>query len=418
MALHDNADIRRIVYVCHSKEIGGAELYLEGLIRFTVSLSGDSPSPARGGRHGGGSAELICRRDPVLDQWVQGIIDLGVPVHRLDLKRPADYLAMLRVLRRADLVHLVIAYPTGKYQLSAALLTRLGRRPLVATHQLVVEIGEIAMNPLRRAFWRFAFRLYRRLARVNIASSRAGWDSLVRRYGFPQASTELIHNGANLTRFAPIGGDERRAVRLAIADELAGRPWPDDILLACTIARFVVQKGLFDLVNAAAEVTRRLPAVRFVIAGDGELRVPLKARVTELHLEQHVLFAGARPLAELARWLGAADLFVLSSHYEGMPLSLIEAMAAGCPVVATTVGGVTDVVADDTVGRLVPPKKPDALAEAIVDVLSNADRRRAMATAARARAVSAFDVNTCYQKTSAIYTRVSPSPSGGGQGGG
>ena len=141
MALHDNADIRRIVYVCHSKEIGGAELYLEGLIRFTASLSGDSPSPARGGGQGGGSAELICRRDPVLDQWVQGIIDLGVPVHRLDLKRPADYLAMLRVLRRADLVHLVIAYPTGKYQLSVALLTRLGRRPLVATHQLVVEIG-------------------------------------------------------------------------------------------------------------------------------------------------------------------------------------------------------------------------------------------------------------------------------------
>src|SRR3989442_4015427 len=147
MALHDNADIRRIVYVCHSKEIGGAELYLEGLIRFTVS--------------GEGQPELICRRDPVLDQWVQGIIDLGVPVHRVDLKRPSAYLAMLRVLRRADLVHLVLAYPTRKYQRTAPTLTRLGRRPLVATHQLVVEIGEISMNPLRRAFLRFAIRLYR-----------------------------------------------------------------------------------------------------------------------------------------------------------------------------------------------------------------------------------------------------------------
>src|SRR2546428_1445365 len=210
MALHDNADIRRIVYVCHSKEIGGAELYLEGLIRFTVS--------------GEGQPELICRRDPVLDHWVQGIIDLGVPVHRLDLKRPSDYVSMFRLLRHADLVHLVLAYPTGKYQLTAALLTRLGRRPLVATHQLVVEIGEISMNPLRRAFWRYAFRLYRRLARVNIASSQAGWQSLVRRYGFPQASTELIHNGAHLTRFPAIARDERRAIRLAIADELARRP--------------------------------------------------------------------------------------------------------------------------------------------------------------------------------------------------
>src|SRR2546428_13834984 len=127
MALHDNADIRRIVYVCHSKEIGGAELYLEGLIRFTVS--------------GEGQPELICRRDPALDQWVQGIIDLGVPVHRVDLKRPSDYLAMLRVLRRVDLVHLVLDYHTGKYHLTAALLTPLGGRPLVATYKLVVAVG-------------------------------------------------------------------------------------------------------------------------------------------------------------------------------------------------------------------------------------------------------------------------------------
>src|SRR2546428_8167286 len=392
MALHDNADIRRIVYVCHSKEIGGAELYLEGLIRFTVS--------------GQGQPELICRRDSVLDRWVQGIIDLGVPVHRVDLKRPPDDVSMRRFSRRAALVHLVLAYPTGKYQLTAAMITWLGGGPLVATNQPVVEIGGISMNSLRRAFWRFAFRLYRRLARVNIASSQAGWQSLVRRYGFPEASTELIHNGANLTRFVPITGDERRAIRLAIADELAGRPWPDDILLACTIARFSVQKGLFDLVTAAYEVARHLPTVRFVIAGDGELREQLKARVAEQHLKDWVLFAGARPLAELARWLGAADLFVLSSHYEGMPLSLIEAMAAGCPVVATAVGGVTDVVADDTVGRLVPPKKPDGLAQAAVHAATDSDRRRAMATPARAPAVQAFHFDTCHSKTTAIYQRI------------
>ncbi len=352
----------------------------------------------------------------MLDQWVQGIADLGVPVHRIDLTQPFAYLSMLRVLRRADLVHLVLAFPTGKYQLTAALLSRLGGRPLVATHQLVIEIGEIAMNRVRRAFWRFAFPLYRRLARINIASSRAGWQSLVGRYHFPEASTRLIYNGANLTRFTPLAGDERRDIRQAIAAELAGHAWSDDVLLACTVARLSVQKGLFDLVAAAAEVTRRIPTARFVIAGDGELREPLRARVAELQLTENVLFAGARPLAELARWLGAADLFVLSSHYEGMPLSLIEAMAAGCPVVATSVGGIGDVVSDDTVGRLVPPKDPDALAGAITEVLANAEPRHAMATAARERAMTAFDVRTCYQKTAAIYETVSPSPSRGGRG--
>ena len=313
---------------------------------------------------------------------------------------------MLRVLRRADLVHLVLAYPTGKYQLTAALLARLGGRPLVATHQLVLEIGEIAMNPLRRAFWRIAFPLYRRLARINIASSRAGWQSLVGRYHFPEATTRLIYNGANLTRFTPLTGEERQHTRQSIAIELAGRPWSDSMLMVCTIARLSVQKGLFDLVAAASEVTRRVPTVRFVIAGDGDLREPLRARVAELQITEQVLFAGARPLGELARWLGAADLFVLSSHHEGMPLSLIEAMAAGCPVVATSVGGITDVVDADTIGRLVPPKDPGALAGAIIEVLTNADQRRAMATAARSRAVTAFDVRTCYQKTAAIYQEI------------
>src|SRR5438445_485897 len=169
-ALHDNAGIRRIVYVCHSKEVGGAELYLEGLMRFTAGNASDGQRQWL--------PELICRRDPVLDQWVQGIAGLGVPVHRLDLTRPGDYLSMLRRMRGADLVHLVLAYPVGKYQLTAALLARLGRRPLVATHQLVIDVREIAMSPLRRAFWRTAFRWYRRLARVNIASSRAGWQAL------------------------------------------------------------------------------------------------------------------------------------------------------------------------------------------------------------------------------------------------
>jgi glycosyltransferase involved in cell wall biosynthesis len=413
-ALHDNAEIRRIVYVSHSKEVGGAELYLEGLIRFAAREALEGRPQWQ--------PELICRRDAVVDQWAQGIAALGVMVYRIDLKRLADYVSMRRILRRAHLVHLVLAYPTGKYQLSAALLARVAGRPLVATHQLVIEIREMAMSRLRRAFWERAFRQYRRLARVNIASSRAGRQSLVRRYGFPETSTELIYNGADLTRFTPLTGEERERVRQSMAAEVGAQRWADDVLLVCTVARLSVQKGLFDLVAAAAEVVRQVPAARLVIVGDGELRSQLEARVAELHLTDQVLFAGARPLSELARWLGAVDLFVLSSHYEGMPLSLIEAMAAGCPVVATSVGGVGDVVSDDTVGRLVPPKDPAALARAIIEVFSNHEQRRAMASAARARAISSFDVRTCYGKTTAIYQRIlhdSPSPlAGQGRGGG
>jgi glycosyltransferase involved in cell wall biosynthesis len=171
----------------------------------------------------------------------------------------------------------------------------------------------------------------------------------------------------------------------------------------CTVARLTPQKGLFDLVEAAAEVVPRIPNVRFVLAGDGELRDPLEARVAALGLTEQLRFAGSRPLATLARWLGAADLFLLSSHYEGMPLAMIEAMAAGCPVVATAVGGIPDVIADSNGGRVVPAKDPHALAGAIIEILADPEKRRTMAAAARQRVMSAFDVRICYQKTVETY---------------
>jgi glycosyltransferase involved in cell wall biosynthesis len=371
--------------------------------------------------------ELICRKDPVLDTWVTGIVALGVRVHRINLTRPGDYAAVLRLMRASDLVHLVLAYPTGKYQLTAALLARAARRPLIVTHQLVVDVRDIAMPSMRSAFWRRAFRLYARLARTNIATSRAGRELLTRRYQFPEASTVLIYNGADLELFRPLTGAERSSVRQSIAADLSenfpppragdgtkASPPPlagegrvgassDDVLLSCTVARLTPQKGLLDLIEAAAQVVPRLPNVRFVLAGDGELRAQLEARVAALGLTRQVRFAGSRPLAVLARWLGAADLFLLSSHYEGMPLAMIEAMAAGCPVVATAVGGVPDVVDDSNAGRVVPAKDPHALAAAIIEILGDPDKRRTMAAAARQRAITAFDVRTCYQKTVETY---------------
>ncbi|TME20508.1 MAG: glycosyltransferase family 4 protein, partial [Chloroflexi bacterium] len=142
---------------------------------------------------------------------------------------------------------------------------------------------------------------------------------------------------------------------------------------------------------------------RFVIVGDGELRPQLEERIAALRLSSLVRLAGSLPQWEVARWLGAADLFVLPSHYEGLPFSLVEAMGAGCAVVATAVGGVRDVIDDDRVGRVVPPKSPAALANAIADLLADPETRQRMGAAARQRVRSGFDAETCYSKTVETY---------------
>ena len=350
--------------------------------------------------------ELACRTDAVLDSWTGRIAGVGVKVHRVDLRQPGEYRDMWRLIRGSDVVHLLIAFPAGRYQLAVALLAAAAHRPLVATHQLAVDIRDMALPGWRRALWQACFRLYSRAASWNIASSKAGWDLLVHRYGFSETSTELIYNGADLERFKPILGTARNDAREALAASVGASGWPLDMLLVVTVARLTPQKGLNDLVDAAARVSAKLPRARFVLVGDGVLGESLARQVADRQLADHFRLAGGRSLEEIATWLGAVDLFVLSSLDEGMPLALLEAMAAGCPVVATAVGGIPDVVDGQGVGRLVPAADVPALASAIEQVLADEGGRRVMAAAARRRVMETFDVDTCHRRTAALYGKV------------
>jgi glycosyltransferase involved in cell wall biosynthesis len=145
----------------------------------------------------------------------------------------------------------------------------------------------------------------------------------------------------------------------------------------------------------------RLPQIRLVIAGDGDERRALEARVTELGLEGRVDFLGWR--SDLAALYQSMDVFVLTSINEGTPVSLIEAMAAGVPVVASSVGGVPDVVEDGVTGVLVPPRRPEAVAAAIVSTVTQPERASVMAARARRSVSDRFDSARLVQETEAMY---------------
>jgi glycosyltransferase involved in cell wall biosynthesis len=154
--------------------------------------------------------------------------------------------------------------------------------------------------------------------------------------------------------------------------------------IAVVPARLDVQKGHADLLEAA----RHLPDVRFLCVGDGDLLQDLKDRARVLGVEDRVSWLGFR--TDIDELLGSCDLVVLPSLYEGFPLALIEAMAAGKPVVATDIGGTRELVVDGVTGLLVPPAAPRELAEAVKKVLGDralADRLR---EAGRARAEQHF----------------------------
>ena len=130
-------------------------------------------------------------------------------------------------------------------------------------------------------------------------------------------------------------------------------------------------KGQRHLIEAAALVVRKVPDARFVIAGEGELRPALERQIKEHRLEKHVLLAGFRP--DVLSLHKAFDIFVMSSITEGLGTSLLDAMAAAKPIVATATGGIPEVVVDGVTGILVPPRDDAAMADAIVRLLKDAD---------------------------------------------
>jgi len=142
------------------------------------------------------------------------------------------------------------------------------------------------------------------------------------------------------------------------------------------IARLVPIKDHGTFLRAAAILHRSWPDARFLIVGDGELRSALEQQARTLGLGECVHFLGWQ--RDLEPIYADLDLVVLSSLNEGTPVSLIEAMAAGLPVVATKVGGVPDLVAEEKTGLLVPPRDGGALSRAIETLLGDANRRREM----------------------------------------
>lgn len=282
-----------------------------------------------------------------------------------------------------------------------ALLARSMRRPLVVTHHLALKVG---------APWHQLMTWMGPQAQ-HISVSRHSASVLVIDYGYSLKRIQVIHNGVDTRLFHPATHEEHAKLRRAAGEKLTGQPWDDDVLLACTVARLSRQKGLFDLIEAAAELVKESPNLRMVVLGEGEQRRTLRERINALGLQDQLLLAGALPRVEVAEWLAASDLFVLPSRYEGGPATaLMEAMACGCAVVATDVSGTSELVTDESLGLLVPPQDPSGLADAIRKLLANSELRASLARRAREKVLAEFTIEACMKRTEEVLERTLSGP--------
>jgi glycosyltransferase involved in cell wall biosynthesis len=207
---------------------------------------------------------------------------------------------------------------------------------------------------------------------------------------FPARKVEIIRNAVDVRQFQKPPDD-------ALRRTLGGDPSRPIVL---TLARLDPQKGLSDLLEAAA----RVPDANFVLAGDGIERKRIEDAARSLGVDDRVTFLGYRE--DVPDLLAACDLFVLPSLYEGLPVSVLEAMAAGKPVVATEIGGTREAVSNGETGLLVSPGDPNALAGAIRSVLSDPQLARRLGEAGRQRALEEFSADRMVRKVTQVYERV------------
>ncbi|HEU0020576.1 MAG TPA: glycosyltransferase [Dehalococcoidia bacterium] len=179
---------------------------------------------------------------------------------------------------------------------------------------------------------------------------------------------------------------------------------PDNHRLVVHVANFTPKKRHEDLVQAARLVIDQEPQVSFLLVGQGPLEPVIRAQVKSLNLEDNVIFAGFR--TDAPRIIGAADVFVLPSMFEGLPIAMLEAMALGRPVIASRVGGVPEAIEDGVDGLLIDPMRPDQLAEKVLTVIHCHRLREKLSNNAVLKVREHFGVKRMVTSTEALYTSV------------
>jgi glycosyltransferase involved in cell wall biosynthesis len=275
-------------------------------------------------------------------------------------------------------------------------------RPIIV-HTYHGHVLEGYFGPTKNALFRNLERTAGRVSDRLIGVSRATVDDLVRLKVAPATKFEAIPIGLELDAFARLNPEQGADFRAEIGAT------PQDVVATC-VGRLVPIKRLEGAIAATA-IARELGApLKLVVVGDGECRDQLEALAADRQVSDAVSFVGYR--RDLPAIMAGTDIALLSSDNEGTPVSLIEAAAGGRPAVATRVGGVADVVAEDA-GILVPPRDPKAMGEALARLAEDASMRRRMGERAAAHVLDRFTARHLLQNIDRLYRELLASRASG-----
>lgn len=337
---------------------------------------------ARGLRERGHTCHILARRSEAFGQRMR---EEGFDV--VEFAGRGMNLGGLRTLRRAlRLLRPDILHCNDSHAVTAGALAAIGLRipARIASRRVMFEIR----SPAR----------YRRFCQRVVCSSQA-IARICSEHQIPAGMLRVVHDGVEPARVR--AGDRHRG-RQSLG-------WNEKQTLVLTVASLTPPKGHSTLIDALPAVIARRPDVRLVLAGDGETGAALRRQVLRRGMESHVRFLGYRH--DVPDLIAACDLFVLPSHSEGFGTSLIDAMLAGRPIVATTAGGIPECLGEDA-GWLVSPCSATALSSAIVEALDSTDEPARRIDRARQRAERLFTADRMVEGVLGVYRELAEKVSG------
>jgi glycosyltransferase involved in cell wall biosynthesis len=290
-----------------------------------------------------------------------------------------EFFRFLRT-NRVDVVH-AHEFTANTY---GALVARLAGVPVIAT----VHGKSYYLDQLKR---RLAYRAASRMATM-VAVSEDLKRFLVSNLNMPPARVRVVYNG--VPDFDSLHSSEVERLRKEI-------DVPCNHKIVGVFGSFYTVKGHTYLLQAIPDIVKRVGRVTFLFAGRGELEPEIKRQASELGIQEHVRFLGFRN--DIPRLLSLLDLFVLPSLSEGLSIAILEAMAAGIPVVATEVGGNPELILNGETGYLVPPMNPSALSIQVAAVLEDDRLRVRLGQASQRRVKDRFSLATMVKQYEQLY---------------
>jgi glycosyltransferase involved in cell wall biosynthesis len=288
--------------------------------------------------------------------------------------------------------------------LAARIVARRRKLPLIETlvnisHERVRTQDNPSVTPIKLAFHRLLDRATMQGVTRFQAISPAVAESWNRVVGLSTARISVIPRGIDVGAFADIDrGNARRIIRAELS-------LPESALILLNLGREQPQKGQRFLIEAMSRIVESVPEAILLIAGSPGLHSQiLRQNVSERGLETAVRFLGRRQ--DVPQLFGASDLFVFPSLYEGLGVSLLEAMAAGLAVITTDRPPMSEVVDNGLNGVLVPPGDPTALAEAVLELAGDPSARQRMGEAARSVVAARFSIDSTARQVEQLYSEV------------